>query len=152
MKKLFVLTFFLACKVLTGCAQNATFAAGNSAEKEIRQTEMRRFEMMVHKDIKGLREVLADDLTYTHSNGLLDGKEQFLAALEAGKTLYQSIQSEEIKVRLLGEMAVLNGVAAVKVFTNGQTNEFRIRYTDIYAKRDGRWQLIAWQSTRLPQP
>jgi len=144
-----LLVLFFVCKIFFGFSQNATFGADNTVEKEIRQLEMRRFELTVQKNIKELREILADDLTYTHSNGLLDGKEQLLESLNSGKTLYQSIQSEEIKVRVLGETAIINGVAAMRVWSNGQTNDLHLRYTDVYAKRNGKWQLIAWQSTRL---
>ncbi len=152
MKNILILILFFSCKILTGFAQNATFGSANDAEKEVRQLEMRRFELTVQKNTKELAEILADDLTYTHSNGLLDGKEQLLESLNSGKTLYQSIQSEEIKVRILGETAIINGIAAMRVWSNGQTNNLHLRYTDVYAKRNGKWQLITWQSTRLPQP
>ena len=148
MKNLTPFVIFLAC-IGWANAQNAALEAATADEKAVRQTEMRRFELTVQKDLKALAELLGEDLTYTHSNGLLDSKEQYLATLESGKTLYQSIKSEEIKVRVLGETAVVNGLASMRVWTNGQTNDLRLRYTDVYAKRNGRWQLIAWQSTRL---
>ncbi|MCU0355670.1 MAG: nuclear transport factor 2 family protein [Cytophagales bacterium] len=81
MKKLTPFVLLLACIGLAN-AQNATFGGGSEDEKAVRQTEMRRFELTVQKDLKALAELLGDDLTYTHSNGLLDGKEQYLATLE----------------------------------------------------------------------
>lgn len=151
MKNLLLLLFLISCKILPVFAQNATFDAANTAEKEIRTLEMRRFEMMVRKDVKNLSEILAEDLTYVHSNGVLETKAQFLETLDKGKTLYQSIQTEDIKVRITDSMSLITGVALIRAWTGGQTLDLRLRFTDAYAKRDGRWQLISWQSTRVTQ-
>jgi len=149
MKNLLVCVLLVLCKVWTGFAQNTASISGSPTEKEVRQLEMRRFELMVARDMKGLEALLADDLTYTHSNGVLENKEQFLAKLNSGKTLYQSIQSEDVRVRVIGDVAIINGIALMRVWTGGQTQDLRLRYTDIYARREGRWQLILWQSTRV---
>ena len=41
-------------------------------------------------------------------------------------------------------------VAQIKVVVNGTPNAFGVRFTDVYAKRNGSWQMVTWQSTRLP--
>ena len=51
-------------------------------------------------------------------------------------------------VRVYGPTAVLTGSADMVL--RGQPDTIRLRYTLVYAKRDGRWQMVAWQSTRLP--
>ena len=38
----------------------------------------------------------------------------------------------------------------IKVTSNGTPNAFGVRFTDVYARRDGRWQMVTWQSTKLP--
>lgn len=45
---------------------------------------------------------------------------------------------------------VLTGVAQIKVVSNGNPNTFGVRFTDVCAKRNGRWQVVTWQSRRLP--
>ena len=56
-----------------------------------------------------------------------------------------------MKAQDLGDTVVLTGVAQIKVVANGTPNAFGVRFTDVYAKRDGRWQMVTWQSTRLPR-
>jgi hypothetical protein len=34
----------------------------------------------------------------------------------------------------------------------GEEQKIHLRYTDVWAKRAGAWQMVAWQSTRLPEP
>ena len=70
--------------------------------------------------------------------------------MESGTTVYTSIEPSEVKAQDLGNAVVLTGVAAISVNSGGKPNSFRVRFTDVYAKRDGRWQMVTWQSTRLP--
>jgi ketosteroid isomerase-like protein len=46
---------------------------------------------------------------------------------------------------------VVTGIARVQVLSGGQPVTFRMRYTDVYVKRGNRWQMVAWQATRMPQ-
>ena len=45
---------------------------------------------------------------------------------------------------------VLTGSRRSAVVVNGTPNAFGVRFTDVYAKRNGSWQMVTWQSTRLP--
>ena len=58
---------------------------------------------------------------------------------------------EQIRTRLAAPNTyVLTGTVGVNGEQAGQALSMRIVYTDVYVNRDGRWQLLAWQSTRLP--
>ena len=53
-------------------------------------------------------------------------------------------------MRVYGATAILNGTAKLSVVSEGQPKDVHVRFTDVWAERAGRWQLIAWQSTKLP--
>jgi ketosteroid isomerase-like protein len=113
----------------------------------------RRFAAMVERDLEALGALLADELTYTHSNGRVETKEQFLAALASGALEYLAIVSEgESAVRLYadGEVGLIAGAARVTVRTGGREGAVTLRYTSVYVHRDGRWQLVAWHSSAVP--
>jgi hypothetical protein len=97
-----------------------------------------------------MRSVLADDLIYTHSSARLDTKQSLIGSMQSGATVYASIEPSEVKAQDLGDAVVLTGIAHIKVVSNGTPNAFGVRFTDVYAKRNGRWQMATWQSTRLP--
>ena len=78
-------------------------------------------------------------------------KESFIGALSSGTLNYESIASTDAQVRVYGDTALVTGNADMRVASNGQRNRFSIRYTDVWAQRGGRWQMVAWQSTRLPE-
>lgn len=137
-----IVVVLLLAMVVTGAA------AQESDEAAVRAAEDRRIRALVEDDFAALEEILAEDLTYTHSNALVDTKASYIRTLRAGTTKYAAIDRDTPAVRLYGSTAVLTGTASMTM--RGQADPVRLRYTLVYVKRNGRWQAVAWQSTRLP--
>ncbi len=55
-----------------------------------------------------------------------------------------------MKAQDLSDTVVLTGTARIKVVSKGTSNAFGVRFMDVYARRNGCWQMVAWQSTKLP--
>jgi ketosteroid isomerase-like protein len=128
---------------LCGCA-------GLQADESVEQVERRRFAAMVARDIAQLEPLLAEDLTYGHSNGEFENKAQFLETIRAGRLRYVAIGVQELTVRQYENVAIVTGRLAISGRAGDRPVELTLRYTDAYVNRDGRWLLVAWQSTRLP--
>ena len=122
--------------------------AGNG--QTIIDLDRKRMQAMAAKDFKTLDDVIGDDLVYTHSSARLDTKQSLIGNMQSGATVYTSVEPTDVKAQDLGDAVVLTGIAQIKVMSNGAPNAFGVRFTDIYAKRNGRWQMVTWQSTRLP--
>lgn len=112
--------------------------------------DAKRMTAMAAKDVATLEAVLADDLIYTHSSARLDTKRSLIDAMVKGTTVYTGVEPSDVKAQDLGDTVVLTGIAQIKVVSNGTPNAFGVRFTDVYARRNGRWQMVTWQSTRLP--
>ena len=112
--------------------------------------DRKRMDAMCRQDSSALREILADDLIYTHSSARMDTKESLIGNMEAGSTVYQKIETSDVVAQDLGDAVVVTGVARITVSSNGKPNSFGVRFTDVYANRGGQWQMVTWQSTRLP--
>ena len=141
MRTLFYLLFLLSVQI--------TYAQ-SAEEKEIQTVEKQRFEAQVSRNYDVLDQVLANDLVYNHSNGNTDTKQSFIQSLRDGKFLYNQIDIQEQKVRLYGKTAIVNGYCIVKATNNGEPVILKLRYTDAYVRTGKQWQLVAWQSLRLP--
>ena len=137
----------LATAVLLALA-DGLLAQPSGAEQAVRQAEDRRIKAMIDDDFATLDAVLADDLTYGHSNGVVDTKASYMETLRSGKTKYQTIERLPSVVRVYGDSAIVTGTATVGL--RGQAAPFTLRYTLAYVMRDGQWRMVAWQSTRLP--
>ena len=131
----------------------AQAGANAKAEQQVLQAEKDRFAAMIKVDETALNRLLADELTYTHSNANMQTKAQFIADLKSGAIKYVSVVPSEPdwKVRVYGNVAIVSGVAAVNVIDHGNNLKFKIRYTNDHINRGSSWQMVNWQSTRFPQ-
>lgn len=122
--------------------------AGNV--QKVIELDGQRMEAMAEKDVATLDRIIADDLIYTHSSARVDTKKTLIGAMESGTTVYTAVEPSEVVAQDLGDAVVLTGVAAISVKSSGVPNSFRVRFVDVYANRGGQWQMVTWQSTRLP--
>lgn len=122
--------------------------AGN--EQMIIDLDKKRMAATVNKDVAALNELIADDLVYTHSSARQDTKQSLIDAMVTGKTVYTSLVPSEVKAHDCGNAVVLTGIARISVMASGKPNSFGVRFTDVYANKGGKWQMVVWQSTKLP--
>ena len=119
-------------------------------EQELRATEQSRFEAMMRGDTAALRRLLSAELVYTHSNGMVETREVHLAAIGSRKTVYESLAPVALSYHFYGELAVGTGEVKSKGTLDGTAFDVRLRVSTVHQRREGRWQLLLWQSTRLP--
>ena len=119
------------------------------SEHEVIAADDRRFQAMMKQDWAGLDAALADDLVYVHSSARVESKKEHVANLQAGKPNYRGASPRERTVRMRGDVGIVNGISDMHVENAGKENRFTIRYLAVYAKIAGRWQMTAWQSTKL---
>ena len=122
------------------------------ASEPVRAAESQRLRALVTADYTALDRLLADDLTYTHSTAKLDTKATYLEPLVSGRTRYQSLQPSDVQVRVYGTTGVVTGILRSVALVAGKESRTDMRFTNVWVRRDGRWQMVAWQSTRLPEP
>lgn len=72
-------------------------------------------------------------------------------AYAEGGVRVTALGQSEIVVRVIGEVGLVAGVSAFQGRQGEEHFDFRLRFLDVYAWRDGRWQLVASQDTRLPR-
>jgi ketosteroid isomerase-like protein len=122
---------------------------GNS--ELIIELDRQRMQAMARKDVDTLNKLLADELIYCHSSARLDTKQSLIGAMQSGATVYTGVEPSEVKAQDCGDAVVLTGIARINVLSSGKPNAFSVRFTDVYARRGGQWQMVTWQSTRLPE-
>jgi hypothetical protein len=127
-----------------------SFAKDDVRETSLKAAELTRFEAQVNADAKALGNLLDDGLEYMHSNGDLDTKQTFIDSLVTGKRDYVSAVATLESVRIFGDVGTIRGKVRVTVASNGPPQDLHIGYTDVWVWKDGRWQMTAWRSSRLP--
>ncbi|NND35456.1 MAG: nuclear transport factor 2 family protein [Saprospiraceae bacterium] len=119
-------------------------------EGAVIQAEKSRFKAMVEKDFDALDKVIHNDLVYIHSNGSIDTKDSFIAPLKDGSRSYDDITIDDPKVRVYGEVGIINATCTYHRTTpEGRANNLTLLYTSVYAHVDDRWQHVSWQSFKV---
>src|SRR5205809_5340416 len=139
--------------LVAACALLSHVAGAQADSASLRQVlaaEDRRFAAMMQADTAALAHLLAPDLTYTHTDGAQNTRAELLQLVGSGALRYASIAPEAREVRVFGSSAIVTGQSAMRVEAGGQAHAFRIRYLAVYRHGVHGWELIAWQSTRLP--
>src|SRR3989449_393174 len=95
---------------------------------------------------RGSGALCADAHELSFNNGCAGGR----VARSLSAMRYASIAPETREVRVFGSSAVGTGRSAMRVESGAQAHAFRIRYLAVYRRGARGWELIAWQSTRLP--
>jgi hypothetical protein len=120
-------------------------------EKEVTALEDQRLEAAVQGDLSLLEKLLSDDLTYVHTNSAIDTKAVFLNKLKQGNLKYLQYTLHGRKFKALSEtVAIFSGRVEFKIISAGVAKDLNNIFIDVWAKRDGKWQLVSWQSTPIP--
>jgi ketosteroid isomerase-like protein len=114
-------------------------------------SEDRRWAAMIANDLDALGELLHPQLSYTHSNALMDSKESYIASLANGVVRYMSVDREDTAVTEIGDTAVITGTATFTVHARGTDITINSRYSSVWLKNDGRWQFFVWHNTPFPK-
>jgi peptidylprolyl isomerase len=148
---LLVLPLLIAAPQVFAQAKNKT--AGQSRgrgvqnaalEAELKKLEREWFDAVVKKDADTLKRILADDFAALNDDGTFSDKTQ----VTDKSVKFDEIKSEEFKLRLYGNTAVVTGRAT---FIRNQKPLGQSSYIEVWVKRPGaagrpRWQAVSWVS------
>jgi uncharacterized protein (TIGR02246 family) len=112
---------------------SALLALNQDYVRAVQQGEVKRFEKM-----------LAADFVATLSDGRLLDRDAFLQFTAQPVTI-SNLTVRDANVRLLGDVAIVHGLAT---FTSSEGKPGESRYTDVWARRDGKWLAVAAHVTR----
>ncbi len=115
----------------------------------IRALELDRFRAMVDGDVPLLNQLLSESVSYVHTNGKRETKQQFIDSISNGHRRYRQIEVQSQDVLPVGSgTCVVTGRALIEMEANNGALLFPIAYTAIQAQESGHWRLVAWHATR----
>jgi hypothetical protein len=115
----------------------------------IRALERDRFRAMVDGDVPLLHQLLSESVSYVHTNGKRETKQQFIDSISNGHRRYRQIEVQSQEVLPVGTgTCVVTGRALIEMEANNGALLYPIAYTAIQAQEGGHWRLVAWHATR----
>lgn len=105
----------------------------------------------VHADKAALERLLADDYRLQNSGGQVQDKQSFIAdSVAPGFHMAPYTVEEPIETLISPDAALMGGVATLSGTDGGKPFSARLRFMDVWARRDGRWVVVFTQATRAP--
>jgi ketosteroid isomerase-like protein len=128
-------------------------AQSGKAETEVLAANKAWADAQVKGDLDGLDKLFAEELIVTSGNGTLRDKKGELADAKPNpdfKTYF--FNTEDLRIKIYDKTAVVTGHAKWRTSYKGKDSDNERRFTCVYVKRDGRWQMVALQVTRIAKP
>jgi ketosteroid isomerase-like protein len=126
--------------------------ADGSVEQTLMKIEQDALAALLKRDIAGFARVFADDAVLISPDGSPQTKSQLVADLKSGDLVVESSEISDMKVRAYGDSAVVTYVTSDKGKYKGQDISGRFRWTDVFVRRGGTWQIVAGQGTPIQAP
>jgi len=97
-----------------------------------------------HSDVRRFDEILAEDFLCSNPDGSLVDREAFLEQVAMPVTI-TNLDADDVKVRIMGDVAIIH---ARTRYTRPDGRAGAGRYTDVWARREGRWLAVSAHVTR----
>ena len=127
----------------------------NNVEKEIRKLEEELTQSEMRVDVAALDSVYAEDIMVTAPIGICVDKPAVMTEVRqaAAKAVVEKYDKDNLQVRAYGETAAVTSyrITAKARFEETDINA-RFCITNVWLKRDGRWQIVARHTANLEQP
>ena len=140
-----VFLLMAALAELPGRAQNDR----KSVEETLVRMEHDWSQADTKKDAAELNRILAEDWIGVDFEGTFLNKTQALEGIRSDATSLETTVLSDMKVRVYGNTAIVTGTDTEKSEYHGRDSSGRYLWTDVFVMRDGKWQAVSSQSTKV---
>ena len=127
-------------------------AASSSVEQALMQIEQELTDTLIKGDPSASERYIADTFTFTAPDGMVSTKAQGIADLKSGALKIGSSKIEDMKVLVYGDTAVVTYRTTDKGTYKGRDISGQYRWTDVFVKQKGKWELVSGQGTPIQKP
>jgi hypothetical protein len=107
-------------------------------------------EAQIHGNKAELQRLVADDYTLVNSSGRIQSKAELIADYTAPGYKIEPFEIQQPVEKVWSDGAVMGGVVDLRGTEGGKPFAVKLRFADIWAKRNGKWQVIYTHVSRPP--
>ena len=122
----------------------------DEAVRAVLAAEDRRHQAMLDADLTTLDALCSDELSYAHSSGARDTKEQYLEKVRSGYYVYRRIDHPVERVAVVGDSALVVGRMTADLDVDGTPKTIDNLALAVWTRASGDWRLLAYAPTPLP--
>jgi ketosteroid isomerase-like protein len=116
-------------------------------EEEILKMEKGFVDAIAKNDLEAIERFVTDDWIIINADGGIIDRERFFEVINSGTLTHEMMESEDMRVRVYGDSAVVSALTRSKGKFMGQEFTTHERSTDVLVRRDGEWRCVLTQLT-----
>ena len=134
----------------SGLLFSSSVGAQGADEAAVTQSVETLRKALLEPDKAKLAQVTSDQISYGHSDGRVETKEQFINGVMTRKQVVKSLAFPDLKLSVVGNAAIVRHIYLSESELDGKATTTRIGALQVWQKQDGAWKLLARQGFRLP--
>jgi ketosteroid isomerase-like protein len=150
MRPLILATVMTISLSVFGAAKDKPGKQGG-AEQAVMSIEKEMLDALLKGDASANERYLADTYIFTGPDGEMSSKAQSVADLKSGDLKFQSATFDDAKVSVYGDTAIVTYGSIDKGTYKGKDISGKTRWTDVFVKKNGKWQIVASHGSRIGQ-
>jgi len=124
-------------------------AAPSSGEKDVAQAVDHLTQAMLKKNIAELNALTAENLTYGHSSGKIQNKQEYIADIETGRSAFKTLEMKNQTITLSGDVALVRNHFSAQALKGTEVIPTEIENFQIWQKQKGHWLLVGRQAFKF---
>jgi len=141
---------FMTCLLLILPAFISRSFAQSLEEQSVAKAVENLRNAMVNPNDNTLDRLVADELSYGHSSGVVQNKAAFIEGLVSGKSNFVSIEITEQTIKVVGNTAIVRHHFVASTKDGGKTGTANLSILLVWQKQKDEWRLLARQAVKLP--
>lgn len=121
----------------------------NEMQDAVLKLEKEFSQAIVKNDVEAVGRFLADDWIIIDPDGGIIDRATFLGVLKSGALTHEMMESDDTRVRIYGNTAIVTALTTTKGKFSGQAFTTQERATDVFVKQNGRWECALSHLTRF---
>ena len=140
---------YIASLLLVVCCCLPALASGPRQSDEVELVRLEKVwnDAYINGNVEPLEKLLADDLVVTMTDMAVLNKTQSIALLRSGHFKFPRYETSDIRIRVYTDAAVVTGRLQRTRSINGNNIDDDWRFTKVYVRRSGKWQVVAWHAS-----
>jgi hypothetical protein len=142
---------FMTIIAFTVAASTLAWGQAGNVEQSIKAKTEQLTQAALKADVATYDKLLAHDYISINVLGRTSSKAELVENLKSGKVKFESIDVSDVKVKLYGDTALVISTVNVKGHSGDADLSGQWRSSRVWAKRNGQWQSVLFQATRIAQ-
>ena len=140
--KHFVLAVVFACMSIAAMAQTKSELAVAASVETLKNA-------MISGDSVALKNIASEKLSYGHSGGHVEGRDEFVRKIASGKSDFVTIDLKEQTISVSGNVAIVRHILNATTNDSGKPGEVHLRVMYVFQKEGKQWKMLGRQAVKM---